>query len=146
MVQCFVLFNLFFVFVIYGVGGLIWEWIYKIVECILNEIDLVLVVYLICVGLLKVEVDVIVKDYWDLGVCYLVVLCGDLFVGIGVVYELYVDGYVYVLDLVVGIKKIVNFDVFVFGYFEKYLESGSWYMEIENLKCKVDVGVDWIII
>lgn len=60
-------------------------------------------VYLICVGVFWVEVDEVIEDYWNSGVCYIVVLCGDLLDGIGECYVLYLDGYVNVVELVVGI-------------------------------------------
>lgn len=61
------------------------------------------------------ELCQIVKDYWDNGICNIVVLCGDEFKG-------YVKKFFYVFDLVVLLKEVVDFDIFVVVYFEVYFE------------------------
>ena len=134
-----------FVSVTYGAGGSTRERTHKTVERILKETDLAPAAHLTCVGASQDEVNEIVRDYWDLGVRHLVALRGDPLEGIGTRYTPHNNGYPYASDLVAGIKKIANFDISVSGYPEKHPESGSWQMEIDNLKRKVDAGADRII-
>jgi len=134
-----------FVSVTYGAGGSTRERTHKTVERILKETDLAPAAHLTCVGASQDEINEIVRDYWDLGVRHLVALRGDPLEGIGTRYTPHNNGYPYASDLVAGIKKIANFDISVSGYPEKHPESGSWQMEIDNLKRKVDAGADRII-
>src|SRR5699024_7895436 len=43
-------------------------------------------------------------------------------------------------DLVAGIRRLGNFDISVAAYPEKHPQSGTWDVEIENLKRKLDAG------
>lgn len=59
---------------------------------------------------------------------------GDLLGGIDKKYEFYLDGYVNVVDLVLGLNKIVDFEILVVVYFEKYLDVELFEDDIENLR------------
>ena len=134
-----------FVSVTYGAGGSTRERTHRTVERILKETELAPAAHLTCVGAARSEIDMIVKDYWDLGVRHLVALRGDPLDGIGSRYVPHPEGYAYASDLVEGVKKIANFDISVSGYPERHPESGNWQKEIDNLKRKVDAGADRII-
>lgn len=52
----------------------------------------------------------------------------------------------YVVDLVMLLKEVGDFDIFVVVYLEVYLEVKSVQVDLLNLKCKVEVGVNCVII
>lgn len=52
----------------------------------------------------------------------------------------------YVFDFVVLLKDVVDFDIFVVVYLEKYFEVLNVQFDLLNFKCKVEVGVIEVII
>jgi methylenetetrahydrofolate reductase (NADPH) len=88
----------------------------------------------------KLEVDEIIRDYWDLGVRHIVALRGDPAGGVGERYEPTPGGYVNAADLVKGIKAIAPFEISVGCYPEKHPESPSVEADLDMLKAKIDAG------
>lgn len=129
-----------FVSVTYGAGGSTQKPTYEAVTRIKNETELTPAAHLTCVGASREEIDVIAKGYWEAGIRHIVALRGDSQDGIGQLYKPSKDGYAYGSDLVAGLKRIANFEISVAAYPERHPESGSWDVEIDNLKRKVDAG------
>jgi methylenetetrahydrofolate reductase (NADPH) len=131
-----------FVSVTYGAGGSTRERTHQTVTRIVRESDVPPAAHLTCVAASKAEVDEVARDYWNAGVRHIVALRGDPAGGIGTKYEPHPQGYSYADDLVGGLKKIADFEVSVACYPEKHPESGSFDLDIDILKAKVDVGAD----
>lgn len=133
-----------FVSVTYGAGGSTRQRTHNTIQKILNETDLKPASHLTCVGATKSEVDEIARNYWQNGVRHIVALRGDL-PAKSPNYQLHPDGYKYASDLVLGLKKIADFEISVAGYPEKHPEARNIDEDIDNLKRKVDNGADRII-
>ena len=129
-----------FVSVTYGAGGSTRERTHRTAVRMANETSLKPAAHLTCVESDKAEMDAIAKDYWENGVRHIVALRGDPTSGIDKRYIPTPNGYAYGSDLVAGLKSIADFEVSVSAYPERHPESGSWDVEIDNLKRKVDAG------
>ena len=124
----------------YGAGGSTRERTHATVARILEETALVPAAHLTCVGATRDEVDEVVKDYWKLGVRQIVALRGDAPEGEGRPYRQHPGGYSNAADLVYGIKRVADFEVFVSAYPEKHPDSPDFAADIDMLKAKVDAG------
>jgi methylenetetrahydrofolate reductase (NADPH) len=129
-----------YVSVTYGAGGSTRERTHATVGRILHETTLKPAAHLTCVAATREENDLIIRDYWDLGVRHIVALRGDPPGGIGTRYEPAPGGYSNAADLVKGIKKIAPFEVSVGCYPEKHPESPTVEADIDMLKAKIDAG------
>jgi methylenetetrahydrofolate reductase (NADPH) len=74
-----------------------------------------------------------------------VALRGDPPTGVGARYTPHPGGYANAADLVVGLKRIGNFEVSVAGYPEKHPDSASVADDLANLRAKVDAGATRVI-
>ncbi len=130
-----------FVSVTYGAGGSTRERTHATVERILKETPLTPAAHLTCVGASCEEIDVIARDYWELGVRNIVALRGDPSEP-GSKYEPHPEGYRDGAALVAGLKKVAPFDISVAAYPEVHPDSSTRQFDLENLKRKVDAGAD----
>ncbi len=133
-----------FVSVTYGAGGSTRERTHNTISRILQETNLKPASHLTCIASSKEEIAEIAKKYWDLGVRHIVALRGDM-PAQSPNYQLRSDGYQYANELVLGLKKIHDFEISVAGYPEKHPEAKSLDEDIDNLKRKVDAGATRII-
>lgn len=134
--------NLDFFLVIFGVGGFIWDCIIEIVFNLYKQ-GIFIVFYLFCVGGICQEIGELLDVYKENGINCIVVLWGDMFLGMGVVGEL-----CYVNELVEFIcdysGDIFNLEVVV--YLEFYFQVCNVEEDLKNFVCKVKVGVNSVII
>lgn len=98
------------------------------------------VVHLPCIGLTKCDVAKKLEELKKIGVQNILALRGDI----------PKDGYVqgdfkYASDLIKFIKTQGDFDITAACYPEGHIESGNRIDDIQNLKKKVDSGVDHLI-
>lgn len=107
-----------FVSVIYGANFGERDRTYSIIKGIKDRIGLEAVSYFICIDATFDELRIIVRDYWNNGIRYIVALRGDLSSGSGKLE-------MYVFDLVTLLKEVVDFDIFVAAYSEVYSEVKS---------------------
>ncbi len=129
-----------FISVTYGAGGSTRERTHSTVARILKDTALTPAAHLTCVGATRDEVDAVIKDYWNLGVRHIVALRGDPPDGDDARYEPHPDGYANGAELVAGIKRIADFEVFVSAYPERHPDSKDFAADIDMLKAKVDAG------
>ncbi len=128
-----------FVSVTYGAGGSTRKLTHETVVKIQKETDLTAAAHLTCVSASKEEVDDVAKNYWDSGIRHIVALRGDppnkqkQFIP-------HPGGYKYASDLVLGLKKVGDFDISVAAYPEKHVEAKSKEDDLDNLKRKIDNG------
>ncbi|MES2676738.1 MAG: methylenetetrahydrofolate reductase [Pseudomonadota bacterium] len=133
-----------FVSVTYGAGGSTRERTHNTIKKILQNTNLKPASHLTCVGASKAEIEEIAKNYWQMGVRHIVALRGDMPAS-APNYQLRADGYKYANELVLGLKKIADFEISVAGYPEGHPEATSLEADIEHLKRKVDAGANRII-
>lgn len=129
-----------FVSVTYGAGGTTQEPTHRTVTRLAQETDIKPAAHLTCVGSTKEHIQDVVKGYWDAGVRHIVALRGDPPAGVDAKYEPTPGGYAYSSDLVAGLKDVADFEISVSAYPERHPESGSWDIEFDNLKRKIDAG------
>jgi len=128
-----------FVSVTYGADGSTRERTHAAVERIIADTVLTPAPHLTCIGASRGEIDDIARDYWDMGVRHLVALRGDAPKEDGQ-YAPNRDGYAYASDLVLGLKKVADFDISVAAYPEVHPEAPDRDFDLDNLKRKLDAG------
>ncbi len=128
-----------FVSVTYGAGGSTRERTHSTIARILKETDLTPAAHLTCVGASREDVDEVIRSYWEEGVRNIVALRGDPPEGYAK-YAPHAQGYASTADLVAGIRRIGEFEVFVSAYPEKHPESTDFEADIDVLQAKVDAG------
>jgi len=129
-----------FVSVTYGAGGSTRERTHATVRRIVMETALAPAAHLTCVAATRAEIDAVIHAYKDAGIRHIVALRGDPASGMAEKYAPHPGGYQNAADLVVGIKRIGNFEVSVSAYPEKHPDSASVEADIDMLKAKVDAG------
>lgn len=132
-----------YVLCMFGVGGLIFSYIFEMV-CYFNQYyGFEVVLYLFCVGGSCEEICELFKLYCVIGCCCIVVLCGDLLLGMG-----YFGDLCYVVELIsfICVEYGDVFCIEVGVYFEMYLQVNDVLLDLKYFKVKIDVGVDVVII
>jgi methylenetetrahydrofolate reductase (NADPH) len=129
-----------FVSVTYGAGGSTRERTHATVSRILKETAIKPAAHLTCVAAAREEIDAVVSAYWEIGVRHIVALRGDLQGGPGTKFCPHTKGYATSAELVAGIKRLGDFEVFVSTYPEGHPESPSPDSDIDVLKAKIDAG------
>lgn len=129
-----------FVSVTYGAGGSTRDRTHRTVARIVEETSMKPAAHLTCVAASKADVDEVLRDYWSAGVRHIVALRGDPAGGVGAAFEPHAEGYASAAELVVGAKRIGDFEISVAVHPEKHPESPSWDAEIENFKRKLGAG------
>lgn len=133
-----------YVSVTYGAGGSTRELTHDLVVKLQRETSLTIVSHLTCVGSSQDEIYKILKKYEESGIQNIMALRGDLpktqkqFVPVA-------NGFPYAVELVAFIKKhFPNMGIGTAGFPEGHPDTPNRLTEIENLKKKVDAGVDYI--
>lgn len=128
-----------FVSVTYGAGGSTRERTHATVARIRRETPLEPAAHLTCVGASRDEIDGVARDYWAAGVRHIVALRGDPPADSGG-YRPHPAGYDRAVDLVVGLKRVADFEISVAAYPEVHPEATSAAADLDNLKRKIDAG------
>jgi len=128
-----------FVSVTYGAGGSTRERTHATVTKLQRETNLQSAAHLTCVGATRSEIDSIARHYWDHGIRHVVALRGDPPEEIAR-YEPHRDGYAYAVDLVIGLRRIAEFEISVAAYPETHPEAANSSADLDNLKRKIDAG------
>ncbi len=128
-----------FMSVTYGAGGSTRERTHATVTRIQRETDVSPAAHLTCVGATRDEVDTVAKSYWEVGVRHIVALRGDPPDG-EAHYQPHPGGYDYAADLVLGLKRVADFEISVAAYPETHPEAASQDADLDNLKRKIDAG------
>lgn len=127
-----------FVSVTYGAGGSTRERTHAAVTRILKETKLKPAAHLTCVAAARDAIDVVAKEYWEAGVRHIVALRGDP--PGGGAYHPHPEGYRYAADLVLGLKRLHDFEISVAAFPEKHPEAESVEAGIGYLQHKINAG------
>jgi methylenetetrahydrofolate reductase (NADPH) len=134
-----------FVSVTYGAGGSTRARTHAIVQQLLDETEARPAAHLTCAGSSKIEIDDVLRNYWEIGVRHIVALRGDPPGGPGTLYKPHPGGYAFTSQLVAAVKQAAPFHVCVGAYPEKHPEATSLDADIDALQMKVDAGADCAI-
>ena len=136
-----------FVSVTYGAGGSTRERTHATVSRIQRETGVTAAAHLTCVGATRDEINEIARSYWQAGIRHIVALRGDppsAADGSGGLggggYVPHPGGYAYAEDLVLGLRKVADFEISVAAYPEGHPEASSPEADLDNLKRKIDAG------
>lgn len=116
---------------------------------IISEFDINVVPHVICGGASAEELESDLYNYRFLGISNIMALRGDSITG-EKRFVPHPEGYAHANELVEAIRHFdeqtgESFCIGVGGYPEKHFECANIETDIENLKCKVDAGADYII-
>src|SRR5262249_988558 len=128
-----------FVSVTYGAGGSTRERTHATVVRIRRETALEPAAHLTCVGASRPAIDAVARAHSHSGIRPIVALRGDLPADAGHS-ALHPAGYVRAADLVIGLKRIANFEISVAAYPETHPEALNAAADLDNLKRKLDAG------
>ena len=128
-----------FVSVTYGAGGSTRARTHATVGRIERETTLACAAHLTCVSATREEVDQVALAYWGAGIRHVVALRGDPPESAGV-YEPTPGGYAFGAELVVGLKRLANFEISVAAYPEVHPEAENAEADLDNLRRKLDAG------
>jgi methylenetetrahydrofolate reductase (NADPH) len=131
-----------FVSVTYGAGGSTRERTHHTVRRIRQETALEPAAHLTCVAATRDEIDAVAHQYWQAGIRHIVALRGDPPAGMGERYAPQPGGYPFAADLVVGLKRVADFEISVAAYPETHPEARSHDHDLDNLKRKLDAGAN----
>ncbi|MGN0538598.1 MAG: methylenetetrahydrofolate reductase [NAD(P)H] [Candidatus Fimenecus sp.] len=135
-------FNPDFMSVTYGAGGGTSQYTVKIASLIKNRLDTTALAHLTCASTTKEQISGILDSLKSNNIDNVLALRGDLPENFSSRSGNYYD---YACELVSEIKKYGCFDVGAACYPECHTECDSLEKDIENLKKKVDCGVDFLI-
>ena len=135
-------FNPDFMSVTYGAGGGTSQYTTKIASLIKNRLDTTALAHLTCASTPKEQIDSILDTLKDNHIDNILAMRGDIPQG----YEKpQGEYYTYASELISHIKDYGYFDIGGACYPECHPECDSLEKDIDNLKNKVDCGVDFLI-
>lgn len=135
-------FNPDFMSVTYGAGGGTSQYTTKIASLIKNKLDTTALAHLTCASTPKEQIDNILDILKENHIDNILAMRGDIPQGFEKPQGEY---YTYACDLVSHIKEYGYFDIGGACYPECHPECDTLEKDIENLKNKVDCGVDFLI-
>ncbi len=135
-------FNPDFMSVTYGAGGGTSQYTTKIASLIKNRLDTTALAHLTCASTPKEQIDNILDTLKENHIDNILAMRGDIPHGFQKPQGEY---YTYACELISHIKEYGYFDIGGACYPECHLECDSLEKDIENLKNKVDCGVDFLI-
>ena len=135
-----------FVSVTYGAGGSTREKTLEIVSRIRRQTGIEAMAHLTCVGATKEEIGGVIGRLRDAGVTNILALRGDPPKG-AATFAPVAGGFGYANELVAYMREQHGTAISVGGaaYPEKHVECDSAAVDLENLKRKVDAGVDFLL-
>lgn len=133
-----------FISVTYGAGGSTQDSSFSLIDYINNKIGLVTMAHYTCVGATKEKVERDLNFFEAKHIENLILLRGDPPKGESK-FTNHGGDFHYASDLIDYVAKQDRFCIAAAGYPEAHPESDSLDKDIENLKYKVDKGVDFVV-
>lgn len=137
-------YNPLYISVTYGAGGGTQDRTSNTLKLIKQETDLVLMSHLTCIGATQTAMDVLLRDYINLGIDNILALRGDPPRNMPD-FDPSIGEFRYAKDLIEFIKKYNYFSIAVAVYPEGHPESPSLEKDLEYTKEKIDSGADFAI-
>ena len=135
-------FNPDFMSVTYGAGGGTSQYTTKIASLIKNRLDTTALAHLTCASTPKEQIDNILDTLKENHIDNILAMRGDIPQGFEKPQGEY---YTYASELISNIKEYGYFDIGGACYPECHPECNSLEKDIDNLKNKVDCGIDFLI-
>ena len=133
-------YNPAFISLTYGAGGTTQSSSLGIIKRVQNELNLNVMPHFTCVGAKKAQIKEYLKEITDLGIKNILALRGDIPEGSNIKdFDFH-----YANELVKFIKSETNLSIGVAGYPEGHIACDDFFMDLDNLKHKVDEGADVI--
>ncbi len=132
-----------FISVTYGAGGSNRERTVEIASTVKNKYDIECLSHLTCVCSSQADIDIVLDDLKRNNIENVLALRGDIPQGYDA-NEAFME-YQYAANLISHIKAKTDFCIAAAAYPEGHIESNDLDKDIEYLKQKVDVGVDFLI-
>jgi methylenetetrahydrofolate reductase (NADPH) len=133
-----------YVSVTYGAGGSTQSLTVDLVRRIRSEIGLEAMAHLTCVGATAAELDVVLQELRAVGAENILPLRGDAPQG-QAKFQAVPGGFSYASELVSYVKERFDFCMAGACYPEGHPEAPNLAADLDNLKRKVDAGVDFLI-
>ncbi|MEK6692190.1 MAG: methylenetetrahydrofolate reductase [NAD(P)H] [Nitrospirota bacterium] len=137
-------YNPLYVSVTYGASGSTQDRTKNTLTWIKDATDLTVMSHLTCIGATKTSMDVLLRDYINLGIENILALRGDPPRNMPD-FDPSIGEFRYAKDLVEFIKKYNYFSIAVAVYPEGHPESPSIEKDMEYTKEKIDAGADFAI-
>ncbi|WP_461206604.1 methylenetetrahydrofolate reductase [NAD(P)H] [Clostridium sp. DL1XJH146] len=131
-----------YISVTYGAGGTLNNDTVKIASYIKNQHKIEALAHLTCINSTEAEIDMVLRDLKDNNIANILALRGDVPDKFNL--NLKRDFY-YASDLSSYIKKKGDFSIAGACYPEGHIESSNLDEDIDNLKLKINTGVDFLI-
>lgn len=133
-------YNPAFISLTYGAGGTTQSSSLDIIQRIKNELQLEVMPHFTCVGAKKAQIKQYLNEIKHLGIENILALRGDLPEG------MHIDDFDfhYANELVEFIKSETDLSIGVAGYPEGHIACDDFFVDLNNLKRKVDEGADVI--
>ena len=128
-----------FVSVTYGAGGSTRQRSTKILNHLVATTSLDIAGHISCVGANRTKVLNLAKDWFDKGVKRIVAIRGDSPTE-RLKFQPHNGGFASSVELVAGLSKVAEFEVFVGAYPETHPDAVSSLADLDNLKRKFDAG------
>ncbi len=135
-----------FISVTYGAGGTTRDRTNQLVREIQEDYNIISMAHLTCVNSTREEIQKILNTHKESGILNIMALRGDPPLG-REKFEPVKNGFHYASELIEFIKKSFDnqFSIGAAAYPEKHPEARTIEEDIENLKKKVDIGVEFLI-
>ncbi len=133
-------YNPAFVSLTYGAGGTTQNASFNMIKKIKKNLDLDVMPHYTCVGSSKKQIENYLQEIQNLGIKSILALRGDVPEGME---QLHFD-FNYANELVEFIKSKTNLSVSVAGYPECHVDCSDLFLDLENLKKKVNAGAEVI--
>ncbi len=133
-----------FVSITYGAGGCTQTNTFDLVDLFHNDLGFTCMAHYTCVNATKEKIAYDMRVLQDMGVENVMLLRGDKPKNEPLKFP-NPDGFNYASDLVKFVNENYNFCIGGGAYPEKHTEAPSYEKDIENLKVKVDAGVEFLI-
>jgi methylenetetrahydrofolate reductase (NADPH) len=134
-----------YVSVTYGAGGSTRQKTVALVERIQRESAIRSMAHLTCVGHTADEINGILDELWNSGVCNVLALRGDPQAGPSAQFVATDGGFAYASDLVKAVRARHDFSIGVAGYPEGHPQCLNRTRDLETLKLKIDNGGNFVV-
>ncbi len=133
-----------YISVTYGAGGSTRQKTVELVERVQNELGILAMAHLTCVGHTAEQIGEVLDELWNRGVGNVLALRGDPPSG-QIQFTATDGGFAYANELVAHVAARHDFCIGVAGYPEGHPQCLNRTRDLENLRKKIDAGGDFVV-